>query len=175
MESDNAALRTSALISMSTMTVCLTCRSQSKMPMTASVLSACTKILSMSRLNPCCGSGSRSGTSKFPIRTSADGAAVVHTRRQSQTSRQRDHCPVVRAELGARKMQFRPATPRDVGETLAQADVGADTSGNDQAPMPGHLERTAAFLGEGLDHCFLETARDVRSDRVVQNAAPQGY
>src|ERR1700722_2567961 len=175
MESDNAALRTSALISMSTMTVCLTCRSQSKMPMIASVLSACTKILSMVGLNPSCGGAIRSGTSKFPIRSSADGTAVVHAGRQSQTSRERDHCTVIRAELGARNMQLRPAGTRDVGETLAQANVGADPPGNHQAPMPGLLERPAAFLGEGLDHCFLETARDVRSDRVVQNAAPQGY
>jgi len=41
--------------------------------------------------------------------------------------------------------------------------------------VPGRLERTPALLGEGLDHGFLETARNVRSDRVVQNAASQGY
>ncbi len=41
--------------------------------------------------------------------------------------------------------------------------------------MAGSLERAPAFLGQGLDHCFLEAARDVCSNRVVQNAAPQGY
>src|SRR5580692_7303994 len=175
MESDRAALRISALISISTMTVCLTCRSQSKMPMMASVLSAWTKILSMCRLNSCCSGEVRAAVPKFPIRPRADDGALRHAGRQSHAPRQRNHCPVVRAELGAWKIQIRGGGQRHIGEPLAQAAIGADAPRHDQAPMPGSLERTAAFLGEGLDHCFLEAARDVCSDRIVQNAAPQGY
>src|ERR1700722_2689028 len=171
MESDNAALRMSALISMSTMTLCLTCRSQSKMPMIASVLSARRKILSMCSRNPCSRNAIRSDGAQFPICPRANAEAVMHAGRQSHASCQCDHCPIVRAELGARKIQLRSGITRHVGEPFAQENIGADPAGNDQAPMAREFERAAAFLGEGVDHRLLETARDVRSDRVVQNAA----
>ena len=64
-------------------------------------------------------------------------------------------------------MQARARAQCDLGQPFAQADIGANPAGDDQAPMAREFERSAAFLGEGLDHRFLETARNVRSDRVV--------
>src|SRR6202044_3813394 len=157
MESDRAALRISALISISTITVCLTCRSQSKMPMIASVLSACMKILSIESSKPLLQLRLSPAIPEFPIRPHVEGAAaLVHATGHSQTSRQRDHCSIVRAELNAREIQFRPDATHHLGQPLAQAKIGADASRDDQAPMPGRLERTAAFLGESFDHSFLK-------------------
>src|SRR5271163_1360727 len=121
MESDNAALRISALISISTMTVCLTCRSQSKMPMIASVLSACMKILSIESSKPLLQQRLPPAIPKFPIRPHVEAAALLHAGSHSQTSRQRDHCPIVRAELDAREIQFRPDATHHLGQPLAQA------------------------------------------------------
>src|ERR1700692_1500976 len=126
MESDSAALRISALISISTMTVCLTCRSQSKMPMIASVLSAWMKILSIKASCP-----------QFPMRARADDAAVVQAGGQSHTSCQRDHCPIVRTELGARKIQFRGGSQHDLSQPLTQSAICADPARDHETPMAG--------------------------------------
>ena len=60
------------------------------------------------------------------------------------------------------------------GQFGAQAPVGTDAAGDDEAARAGCLERAAALDDEGLDARLLEAARDVGAHGVAAVAALPG-